>query len=112
MALRARQFSPAACQPQLSPTDRKRFGVFYTPPEIVRLIAGLVLQPRRIARSAVPRLIDPACGAGEFLLEAYRRLAEARGECAAREAVFGIDIDSSAVNTARSRLQAVDPRFS
>jgi SAM-dependent methyltransferase len=111
MARRLKQFSPAACQPRLSRPEQKRLGAFYTPPEIVRLILELVLRPQCGAKASPPRILDPACGAGEFLLEAYHRLAAATGHATARQAIFGIDIDPAAVATARSRLQAIDNLF-
>src|SRR5205823_14922088 len=101
MGRTTRQFSPPECQPRLSRPERKRLGVFYTPPEIVRLIVELVLQPQCIAATSPPRVLDPACGAGEFLLEAQRWLAVSHGAAAARQAIFGIDADSSAVDAAR-----------
>src|SRR5205085_2161130 len=100
-----------ACQPRLSRPERKRLGVFYTPPEIARLIVELVLQPNSIGATSPPRVLDPACGAGEFLLEAHRWLAVSHGAAAARQAIFGIDVNPSAVAAARSRLHAVDSRF-
>jgi len=111
MARRLQQFSPAACQPRLSRAEQKRLGAFYTPLEIARLILELVLRPQCIAAASPPRILDPACGAGEFLVEAYHRLAAATGHSAARQAIFGIDIDPAAVATARSRLQAIDDLF-
>src|SRR5213592_458098 len=111
MGRRARQFSSPACQPRLSRPERKRLGVFYTPAEIVRLIVELVLEPQCTAATSAPRVLDPACGAGEFLLEAHRCLAAKYGEKIARRAIFGIDIDGEAVATACSRLRAVDSQF-
>src|SRR5438552_17550010 len=111
MGRRARQFSSPACQPRLSRPERKRLGAFYTPPEIVRLIVELVLEPQCTAGASAPRVLDPACGAGEFLLEAHRCLATKYAEKIARRAIFGIDVAGEAVAMARSRLRAINRHF-
>ena len=52
--------------------DRRQTSAYYTPPEIVDFVLNEVLpfetEPRDI------RILDPACGSGIFLVEAYRRL--------------------------------------
>lgn len=111
MAGRLLQFSTPKCQPQLSRQQRKRLGIFYTPPEIVRLIVELVLRPQSLKGPASPRVLDHACGAGEFLLAVQRRLSADYGPQAARQGIFGVDIDREAVATARSRLRAADRCF-
>lgn len=77
--------------------ERRRRGAFYTPPELVewvldRALAGL---------SAGAPVLDPACGAGHFLVAAARRVGVA--------AVHGSDLDAEAVAIARERLAAEDP---
>ena len=52
----------------LDRNQRKRFGEFYTPPSIARYI----VQRIGIDRDSV--VLDPACGSGTFLIEAYRRM--------------------------------------
>src|SRR5262249_30014069 len=101
-----RPFSPPAHQPRLSREAQRAGGVYYTPPEIVRLIVDLTLPPRA---KQPPRVIDPACGAGEFLVEAWRRIAERFGEPSANESIFGIDIDPQAIAHARQRLPDMAP---
>jgi len=110
MPTRLRIFSQPACQPQLSPGERKRGGVFYTPPEIVRLMVDLTLQPM-LDGTLPPRVLDPACGAGEILIETQRRLIDRYGESAVRGSIVGVDIDPTAVTTARQRLQTAAPEF-
>src|SRR5262245_8750505 len=102
-----KSFSPPACQPQLARDERRARGIYYTPPDIARLATKLTLGPLTTA----PRILDPACGAGEFLMEAYRTLRQRFGPAAARRAIFGADIDADAVSAARDRLTTVDPRF-
>ena len=52
--------------------DRRKKSAYYTPPEIVDFVLNEVLpfetEPRDV------RILDPACGSGIFLVEAYRRL--------------------------------------
>ncbi|NYI47705.1 hypothetical protein BJ993_004785 [Nocardioides aromaticivorans] len=77
--------------------ERRRRGAFYTPPELVewvldRALAGL---------PAGAPVLDPACGAGHFLVAAARRVGVA--------AVHGSDLDAEAVAIARERLAAEDP---
>lgn len=54
---------------------RKRFGQFYTGPALVSSMLDNV--GFRGAAALSGRLIDPACGAGAFLIEATRRVLEA-----------------------------------
>lgn len=65
------------------PAARRAAGVFYTPRPIVAFVVEQTLgrflvnfsdndaTPERVARL---RVLDPACGAGVFLVEAYRRI--------------------------------------
>ena len=84
---------------------RKTNGVVYTPGYIVEAIVARTVG----AMDRRPlRVLDPACGAGAFLLGAYRRLVH--GESGARrvqllrECVYGVDIDARAVEVARLSL--------
>jgi hypothetical protein len=79
--------------------ERKRFGVYYTPPQFTRLIVdetvGKLISERveslpddhaglhqRVAALRKLTIIDPACGSGAFLIAAYERLEEAYEEIA------------------------------
>ncbi|MEZ5300870.1 MAG: N-6 DNA methylase [Verrucomicrobiales bacterium] len=76
---------------EFDPALRKDFGVWYTPPEIVRYMVGRVDQALRenfgladgIADPSVV-VLDPCCGTGAYLVETLRlireRLVEACGE--------------------------------
>jgi SAM-dependent methyltransferase len=112
MARRARiAFSRPLHEPQLARDERRATGVYYTPPEIVRLIVDLTLEPllgSDVRSATPPRILDPACGAGEFLVDAQRRLSERFGPMAAAKSVFGSDIDSRAIAIARQRLPDLD----
>jgi len=67
--------------------DRRAFGRYYTPPEVVRFMFDLAgMRPGW-------RVIDPSCGEGAFLAEAQRR--------GARETV-GIELDEAAARAAQT----------
>lgn len=105
-------------------------GAWYTPPEIAQSMCRLSIGPQldRLGEHPAPGnllqilCIDPACGAGVFLVEAARFVA---GRLAARvsgqdpapadhmraalpvvmnECIFGIDIDPVAVDLAKTAL--------
>lgn len=111
-----------------NPAGRKAAGAYYTPEPIVDyvvahtlgpLLAGM--QPCDVGRL---RILDPACGAGAFLLGAYRFLCswydaacarasgsqdvEYAGEGFRRHIVrrnlFGVDLDPTAIQLTRSLL--------
>ena len=50
--------------------ERHQLGQFYTPKPIAELIT------RWCVRSPDDKVLDPGCGSGTFLVEAYKRLAE------------------------------------
>ncbi|MGX9117224.1 N-6 DNA methylase [Mesorhizobium sp. BHbsci] len=85
-------------------------GLHYTPVELVHL----TLDPVFEALPAKARVIDPACGSGAFLVEAFRRLVwrASGGKPAARKLVrdvlyrqlFGVDINKSALGIAAFSL--------
>ena len=80
---------------------RKRSGAFFTPPYIVDFIVSEALS--RIEDPTLARVLDPAMGAGDFLLRSLAFLSErgrARPEIA-EDCLFGCDIDPIAVNIAR-----------
>ncbi len=52
----------------IPPEERHRLGQFYTPPAICELITKWTI------RSPEDIVLDPGCGSGGFLLQAYRRL--------------------------------------
>ena len=78
----------------IGPSERRRFGQFYTSPDVVDLINAFCI------RGPDDQVLDPACGGGTFLVRAYSRkraLAESAGgpprshEQLLSE-IFGIDI--------------------
>ena len=47
-------------------------GAFYTPPVLAEFVLSRVLTPDVLKKT--PRIMDPACGSGIFLVEAFRRI--------------------------------------
>ena len=66
----------------ISASERRRFGQFYTSPDVVDLINAFCI------RQASDRVLDPACGGGTFLVRAYYR----------KRALTGITEDSPATH--------------
>ncbi len=100
----------------LDPVVKDRFALLQTPDFILAFILDETLTPA-IEQFGVDevRLLDPACGSGHFLLEAFRRLVAAMreahperpvGEIVADvlSRVVGIDLNDYACGLARARL--------
>ena len=90
----------------MSPSERKRRGIVYTPPSIVTLILDHTL-PAHAAGLAAASVCDPACGDGAFLVAAARRILARlnRAEAlAALRRMTGYDIDAAALARCRQRL--------
>ncbi|KMO22857.1 HsdM family class I SAM-dependent methyltransferase [Methylobacterium indicum] len=85
-------------------------GLHYTPIELVHLTLDPVFEQLPLGA----RVIDPACGSGAFLVEAFRRLVwrASQGKPASRKVVrnilhnqlFGLDINPSALGIAAFSL--------
>ncbi len=52
-------------------SGRKAQGVYYTPPEVIDFILENTLKNANILEDPYLRILDPACGCGNFLLRAY-----------------------------------------
>lgn len=76
---------------------RKRYGVFYTPADVVRWVVHHALTP--LGETPMPAVLDPAMGTGVFLVEAARLLPGPPARAAER-CLFGIDRDPTAVRLA------------
>jgi type I restriction-modification system DNA methylase subunit len=50
----------------------RKEGAFYTPPVLAEFVISRVLTNEAISKE--PRILDPACGSGIFLVEAFRRI--------------------------------------
>jgi hypothetical protein len=103
--------------------ERRSSGAYYTPRRVVDLILDEVLP---WGDPSAPEILDPACGSGIFLTEAFRRIAFAKlvekeeplepRELAnlLKRSVFGIDRSETAVRVAAfslylALLQELDP---
>lgn len=90
-------------------------GTHYTPSALVEFVLSKVLTPAKLADD--PRVLDPACGSGIFLVEAFRRIVryrvwhqngvqlgpdELRGIL--RKQIAGIEINPEAVRVAAFSL--------
>lgn len=85
-------------------TERRVKAAFYTPPIIARWLAE-VAEPAWSEVGRLPRVVDPACGAGEVLLAVADTLVD--GGLSATDALaalHGWDIDAPAVAVAKGRL--------
>lgn len=91
-------------------TDR---GAVFTKPAVARLILNLVGYTADTDLSAA-RLLEPACGEGDFLIPAVERLLDSvaehsrrDAEAALRDAVHAVEIHADSLATARERLEAL-----
>lgn len=50
----------------------KQDGAFYTPPVLTEFVLSRTLTSKELAQK--PRVLDPACGSGTFLVESFRRI--------------------------------------
>lgn len=72
----------------ISPEERRKYGQFYTRPEVVDLINSFCI------RRGDEKVMDPACGGGTFLVRAYYRkheIAPARKHDELLSDLFGVD---------------------
>jgi hypothetical protein len=104
------------------PAGRKAAGAYYTPEPLVDCVVGHSLGPLLASKQphevAELRLLDPACGAGAFLLGAFRFLCSwyerHGGQASVRRYrrhillhnLFGVDLDPTAIRLTRSLLLA------
>ncbi|MFP3287088.1 MAG: N-6 DNA methylase [Acidilobus sp.] len=104
--------------------ERHQLGQFYTPKPIAELIT------RWCVRSPDDRVLDPGCGSGTFLVEAYKRLAELKLKKSWSEIkyvpgdvhrqilrqLYGVDINEfpahlTAMNLAMKNVRAPSPEM-
>ena len=91
--------------------DRSKTSAYYTPHEVVDFVLNEVLPFETETRNV--RILDPACGSGIFLVEAYRRLVmlrrHSRGEQnlsfeelrdLLTESINGVDLSEDAIQVA------------
>jgi len=81
----------------LDTSQRKRLGEHYTPPDIARYIV------RRMGLKKGAKVIDPACGLGTFLIEAFKAVA---GDAAAKGVASFDDVLEALGNVRGNDLNA------
>jgi SAM-dependent methyltransferase len=100
---------PAAGESSL----RKRTGSYYTPEALTRVVATRAFDALDALHGAAGlalrrmRILDPALGAGAFLVQAGRQLAERSGRALAdvvQSELFGVDVSPLAVAVAEASL--------
>jgi hypothetical protein len=97
---------------QYDPALRRQTGSYYTPPEVVAAMVGMVDQalttrfglPRGLAADGI-KLVDPAVGTGTFLLGVLRRIADTV------EAEEGAGARPAAIVQALKRLVGFEMQF-
>lgn len=108
-----------------SMSERRRWGRFYTPADVVRLMVRLSASAIESANAAAatdatspaPTIVDPACGDGALLLGAFDHLENLAAESRrgvvtprerlqiVRKSLFGVDVDRAAVKRLRGELK-------
>jgi len=102
---------------------RKEQGIYYTPKFvtnfIVKATVGRFLQDHTHEEISNVRILDPACGSGSFLIRAYDELLNYHASHMGKDvgdlhqderlpvlkhSIFGVDLDSQAVDIARLNL--------
>ncbi len=105
------------------PTYRKKIGAFYTPSFIVDYMVKACLERsfanKSYAATGQVRILDPSCGGGAFLVGAYAYLLRYHAQKKRRvlsleerktillDQIFGVDIDTEAVQICRQALLLV-----
>ena len=100
----------------------RNHGSHYTPPALVEYVLAQTLTPKVLERK--PRVIDPACASGIFLVESFRRMvrhlcAQQNGRRVSRpqlrkllrDQIAGIDINEEAVHVAAFSLYLGHPEL-
>jgi len=102
--------------PEASKEQNKKSseGAYYTPPALVEFLVNKVLTQEQL--NTKPRVLDPACGSGIFLVEAFRRIVRHRSielgrrpnfqnlQVILREQIAGIEINPEAIRIAAFSL--------
>lgn len=84
----------ASFEKSLEYFERKNLGQYYTPKEIVEYI----LSQLNITKDT--KILDPACGCGSFIMEAFELLKREYGLRSIKN-IYGVDINENAVNMTR-----------
>ena len=100
----------------LSKIEKKESGSYYTPPELVELILNEVLPVENEINYKV-KVLDPTCGSGIFLVEAYKRIVQRWKNAHPNKSIdfktlkwlmtnyiYGIEIDKKSIKVATFSL--------
>lgn len=82
--------------------DLSYSSIHYTPSYLARSIVENALRLIKLDELQEIRILDPACGSAEFLVEVLKQLKEKN--FAGNVSIFGFDISDTAVNTSRFLL--------
>lgn len=86
-----------------NPTRAKRNGIHYTPPELAEFLAEVTIDHFR-SNDRTLDVLDPSCGDGQLLLAVARAVP---APVRTRSALFGYEIDPSALSRAGANLARV-----
>ncbi|MDR3110276.1 MAG: N-6 DNA methylase [Planctomycetaceae bacterium] len=106
-----------------TPHVRKADGVYYTPKSIVESVVqnsvGKLIADKTVPEVAKIKIVDPACGCGNFLVAVYQYLLDWHTKQKAstltlkekqsilKNNIFGVDIDSGAVEITKQSLSTL-----
>jgi adenine-specific DNA-methyltransferase len=92
--------------------ERSAMGAFYTPPALVTRLLDRASEEGIDWRTA--QVLDPAAGAGAFIIQAAIRMRDAMGECepamvlrSVGARLVGLELDSNAAQLAQGSLEVV-----
>lgn len=89
-------------------TRRRRGGIFYTPQYITQFLVKSALDSMKPElKKSLPRIHDPACGGGAFLLAAYREIKKRYPRLRIKTILgnlYGTDSDREAIHVAHLAL--------
>lgn len=109
----------------LNVEKRKKYGIYYTPEEIVEYIVDKTVGNLDIIKNPCPKILDSSCGCGNFLICAYEKLLDMFEEKSyelvekykdvrfeknnlpqyiLKNCIYGTDVDSGAVDIAKELL--------
>lgn len=120
------QFYHSSTSDEEQKSKARQGGAYYTPPVLAEFVLSHVLTSDVINRTPPPRVLDPACGSGIFLVEAFRRIVRYRWhrkkapltfdelKVILRDQIAGIEVNEEAARIAAfslclSMLHYLDP---